>query len=40
MEKFNFKNYGQNFKDFGMIESFKDVWDCVERVNAHLVVEN
>lgn len=23
-----------------MIESFKDVWDCVERVNAHLVVED
>lgn len=23
-----------------MIESFKDVWDCVEKVNAHLVVED
>lgn len=23
-----------------MIESFKEVWDCVEKVNAHLVVEN
>lgn len=22
-----------------MIESFKDLWDCVEKVNAHLVVE-
>lgn len=77
-----FKDYGQNFKNFGMIvqepisgkysvvllndvsgilsgdgyfsdqvnvqykeinrmiESFKDVWDCIERVNAHLVVED
>lgn len=76
-----FKNYGQSFKNFGMIvqepisgkysvvllngvsgmlsgdgyfsdqvnvqykeinrmiESFKDVWDCVERVNAKLVIE-
>ncbi|WP_257943056.1 hypothetical protein [Lactobacillus crispatus] len=23
-----------------MIESFKDLWDCVEKVNAHLVVED
>lgn len=23
-----------------MIESFNDLWDCVEKVNAHLVVEN
>lgn len=23
-----------------MIESFKEVWDCVEKVNAHLVVED
>ena len=22
-----------------MIESYKDVWDCVEKVNAYLVVE-
>lgn len=77
-----FKNYGQSFKNFGMIvqepisgrysvvllngvsgmlsgdgyfsdqaniqykeinrmiESFKDLWDCVEKVNAHLVVED
>lgn len=77
-----FKDYGQSFKNFGMIvqepisgkysvvllndvsgilsgdgyfsdqvnvqykeinrmiESFKDVWDCIERVNAHLVVED
>lgn len=77
-----FKDYGQSFKNFGMIvqepisgkysvvllndvsgilsgdgyfsdqvnvqykeinrmiESFKDVWDCVEKVNAHLVVED
>ena len=67
-----FKNYDQNFKDFGMIvqepisgrysvvsldgyfsdqanvqykeinrmiESYKDVWDCVEKVNAKLVIE-
>ena len=75
------KNYGQNFKDFGMIvqepvsgkysvaslneapgmlsgdgcfsdqvnvqykeinrmiESFKDEWDCIEKVNAKLVIE-
>lgn len=25
---------------YRMIESFKDLWDCVEKVNAHFVVED